>query len=95
MSLIVVSSFLSHTNMSPTTSLDSKILVEPYTKSLDSKIPVEEYDTSIALSEMEGSSSKDDVSTDSPGTSSMLTPICFKRVPHCVSYKQLEYLIFE
>ena len=81
--------------MSSASSLDSKISVEPYSASLDSRITVEEYDTSIAMSEMEGPSSQDDVPRESPGTSSMLTPICFKRVPRRVSYKRLEYVTSE
>ena len=75
--------------------MDSKISIEPYTASLDSRITVEECDASMPMSEMEGHSSQDDVPRDSPGTSSMLTPICFKRVPLRVSYKILEYLTFE
>ena len=80
--------------MSSVSSLDSKISVDPYTDSLNSKISVE-HDSSVALSELEGCSSEDVVSRDSPCTSSMLTPICFKRVPRRVSYKRLEYLTSE
>ena len=81
--------------MSTCSSLDSMISVEPYTESLDSRISVDEYDDCVALSSMDEDPLETQQVRDAPGSSSVVTPICFKRIPRRVSSKRFQYLTSE
>ena len=81
--------------MSTCSSLDSMISVEPYTESLDSRILVDEYDDCDALSGMDEEPLETQQVRDAPSSSSVVTSICFKRIPHRVSSKSFEYLTSE
>ncbi len=78
--------------MPSSTSLDSRISVDPYSSSLDSRISVEDYKLQVEQVELEKHNSKPSEILDGQSCSSTPTPMCFKRVPRRVSSKRLEFL---
>jgi hypothetical protein len=81
--------------MSSSTSLDSRISVEPYSVSLDSRISVDDYIDSFLCSDLEDHNFKTKEVKDREDSLPSPTPICFQRVPRRVIPKRLEYLTSE
>ena len=82
-------------NMSSSLSLDSRILVECFTYSLDSRTSVEQYNASISSMECGECTLTNISAEDESSTSSMMSPLTFKRVPQRLSSERLEFLTFE
>ena len=76
-------------------SVDSRILIEPYSISLDPRISIGEFNELVSVSTLDEKTLNNQTVDDSTCNFSTPAPLCFKRFLRHVSSKRFEYMTFE